>query len=309
MLSFLLLFLPAVLVLSTRPLCSHCRTFNESVSYSLPAPASASSESHANCFPSLGFSTPSNVPRSTDNWWCGATTEYAFLGFSYEVTACTSNTLTNRTRNLTLSAGQSLQQLKKEFADMRNTFHSRYVRLYGACDREGFYDNVIEAAWCTSLGVHALIWVSLHATCMPISSLPESQFGFDGTDQWVSRRDNLFGTLHSNPKAKFVTRVVQFGSEPLFDQVLSPDELAAQVLSAKKNLSSLDIPVTVSELAYGYQENGGAQNVLDAIDSINIHMLPFFSSKASTGKASPPNLLSDRHSASHRSKRLAPGSR
>jgi len=190
------------------------------------------------------------------------------------------------TRNLTLSAGQSLQQLKKEFADMRNTFHSRYVRLYGACDREGFYDDIIEVAWDTSLGVHALIWVSLHATCMPISSLSESQFGFDGTDQWVDRRDRLFRTLHSNPKAKFVTRVVQFGSEPLFDHVLSPDELATQVLSAKKNLSSLDIPVTVSELAYGYQENGGAQNVLDAIDSINIHMLPFFSSKASTGKFS-----------------------
>lgn len=192
---------------------------------------------------------------------------------------------------------------------MRNTFHSRYVRLYGACDREGFYDDVIEAAWDTSLGVHALIWVSLHATCIPVPSLPESQFGFDGTDQWVGRRNRLFRTLHSNPKAKFVTRVVQFGSEPLFDNVLSPGELAAQVLSAKKSLSSLDIPVTVSELAYGYQANGGAQNVLDAIDSINIHMLPFFSSKASTGKVSPPNLPSDCHSASHRSKRLAPGSR
>jgi hypothetical protein len=192
---------------------------------------------------------------------------------------------------------------------MRNTFHSRYVRLYGACDREGFYDDVIEAAWDNSLGVHALIWVSLHATCVPMPSLFESQFGFDGTDQWVGRRDRLFRTLRSNPKAKFVTRVVQFGSEPLFDHVLSPDELTAQVLSAKKNLSSLDIPVTVSELAYGYQENGGAQNVLDAIDSINIHMLPFFSSEASTGKVSSPNLLGDRHSTSHRSKRLAPGSR
>jgi exo-beta-1,3-glucanase (GH17 family) len=94
-------------------------------------------------------------------------------------------------------------------------------------------------------------------------------------------------TLHSNPKAKFVTRGVQFGSEPLFDGVLSPDQLAAQVLYAKKNLSTLGIPVTVSELAYGYQENGGAQNVLDAVDFINIHMLPFFSSKASTGKGSP----------------------
>jgi len=70
----------------------------------------------------------------------------------------------------------------------------------------------------------------------------------------------------------------------LFDNVLSPDDLAAQVVAAKANLSSLNIPVTVSELAYGYQERGGAQNVLDALDFINIHMLPFFSQQASTGK-------------------------
>jgi exo-beta-1,3-glucanase (GH17 family) len=115
----------------------------------------------------------------------------------------------------------------------------------------------------------------------------------------VGRRDSLFSTLHSNPKAKFVTRVVQFGSEPLFDGVLSPKALVAQVLSAKNNLSSLGIPVTVSELAYGYQENGGAQNVLNAVDSINIHMLPFFSSNASTGKVSHHPLI-DHHSAMHR---------
>ena len=72
---------------------------------------------------------------------------------------------------LTQSVGQSLQQLKNEFADIRNTFHSRYVRLYGACDRNQFYDDVIEAAWDNTLGVHALIWVSFHARCTPISSL------------------------------------------------------------------------------------------------------------------------------------------
>lgn len=109
-----------------------------------------------------------------------------------------------------------------------------------------------------------------------------SQFGFDGDDLWIGRRDTLFAALHSNPKAKFVTRVLQFGSEPLYDNVLPHAQLAQQVLAAKKNLSSLHIPVTVSELAYGYQERGGAQDVLDAIDSINIHMLPFFSQNAST---------------------------
>jgi hypothetical protein len=63
-------------------------------------------------------------------------------------------------------------------------------------------------------------------------------------------------------------------------------------MAAKQNLSDIGIPVTVSELAYGYQRNGGAQDVLDAIDSINIHMLPFFAGNATTGIYLP--LLSPR---------------
>ncbi|KAH9895001.1 glycoside hydrolase superfamily [Cubamyces lactineus] len=212
-----------------------------------------------NCFPALGFTKPETLPADNTNWWCDPATEYAFVGFSYEVTAC-----------------QSREQLIQEFSDIRNHFNSRYVRLYGACDREGFYDDIVEAAWENTLGVHALIW-----------------FGFDGSDIWISRRDTLLAALHANPKAKFVTRVLQFGSEPLYDDVLPHAQLAAQVLAAKQNLSSLHIPVTVSELAYGYQERGGAQDVLDAIDSINIHMLPFFSQQASTSDQAWPLVEND----------------
>jgi exo-beta-1,3-glucanase (GH17 family) len=91
--------------------------------------------------------------------------------------------------------------------------------------------------------------------------------------------------------AKFVTRVVQFGSEPLFDNVLPHQQLAEQVVLAKQNLSDLHINVTVSELAYGYQERGGAEDVLTAIDSINAHMLPFFAQNASTGEFLLPYLM------------------
>ena len=80
------------------------------------------------------------------------------------------------------------------------------------------------------------------------------KFGWDGSDQWEKRRDALLGSLHSNPKAKFVTRVVQFGSEPLYDDVMDPVDLAVQVEAAKANLTSLSIPVTISEMAYGWQE-------------------------------------------------------
>lgn len=84
--------------------------------------------------------------------------------------------------------------------------------------------------------------------------LSDHQFGFDGDNRWEDRRTALFKSLNSNPKAKFVTRAVQFGSEPLFDNVLSVNELAKQITAAKETLSSLKIPVTISELAYGYQE-------------------------------------------------------
>ena len=35
-------------------------------------------------------------------------------------------------------SGQSPSQLNAEFADIRNNFNGRYVRLYGACDNDGF---------------------------------------------------------------------------------------------------------------------------------------------------------------------------
>jgi len=75
--------------------------------------------------------------------------------------------------------------------------------------------------------------------------------------------------------------------------VLPHSELASQVISLKSELSNVGIPVTVSELAYGYQERGGAQDVLDAIDFINAHMLPFFAATASTGSAAWPLVDAD----------------
>jgi hypothetical protein len=42
----------------------------------------------ASCFPAYGFQMPSQVPNSMDGWWCNPADEYAFLGFSYEITLC-----------------------------------------------------------------------------------------------------------------------------------------------------------------------------------------------------------------------------
>jgi len=218
-----------------------------------------SNPSSSGGFPSLGFQMPSSVPKSLDGWWTNMDDEIAFLGFSYEVTAC-----------------QSASKLQSDFKDIRTRFKGRYIRLYGACDKAGFYDDIIDAAWDNTLGVHALVW-----------------FGFDGGSKWKPRRDSLFNTLKTNPKAPFVTRAVQFGSEPLFDSVLSPSALAQQVKDAKQDLASVKIPVTVSDMAYGYQSHGGAQEVLDAVDFFDVHILPFFGHSSSTGAAAWPFVESD----------------
>lgn len=54
--------------------------------------------------------------------------------------------------------------------------------------------------------------------------------------------------------------------------------------AAKATLISLKISVTISEMAYGFQKHNGATDVLDAIDVVDAHILPFFASDASTGE-------------------------
>jgi hypothetical protein len=47
----------------------------------------------SSCFPALDFVMPSKPPANLNDWWCKATDEYAFLGFSYEVEACESTVI------------------------------------------------------------------------------------------------------------------------------------------------------------------------------------------------------------------------
>jgi hypothetical protein len=102
--------------------------------------------------------------------------------------------------------------------------------------------------------MHSSGYVDSHTRRILID--PTIQFGWDDPNIWKTRRDALFSILISNPKAKFVTRVVQFGSEPLYDNAIEATELTKQINEAKTKLESLHIPVTISEMAYGYQVVG-----------------------------------------------------
>lgn len=214
------------------------------------------------CFPSLAFQplNPRNGPPSTplSQWWCDDATENGFLGFTYAGWDC-----------------PSLSKLKSDLGRMRSQFKARYVRMYGSCDDDGTYlNNLVTAAYSVGMGIHATIW-----------------FGFDGDDSWMGRRDQLVNVIRTNRLAKYVIRTVDVGSEPLFDWVLSPQDLANQIYYVKSLIGSYGIKVSISEMKYGYEVQGNAQMVLDAEDVVHAHELPFFDWDATTGDQAMPSLL------------------
>jgi hypothetical protein len=83
---------------------------------------------------------PSTVPTTLDNWWCDYSSEYAFVGFSYEITRCTTSLTSSTPLWLipTNRPGQSVAELQNDFINIRNAFNGRYVRIYGFCDQIGY---------------------------------------------------------------------------------------------------------------------------------------------------------------------------
>lgn len=63
----------------------------------------------------------------------------------------------------------------------------------------------------------------------------------------------------------------------------------------QKNLSSLKIPVTVSDLAYGFQitESQNSSALLNDLDFIGAHILPYFAGHASTGENAWNDVMYD----------------
>jgi len=194
-------------------------------------------------------------------WWCDQSSEQGFFGFSYAIDDC-----------------QSTDTLVKDFTRMRHDFNARYVRIYSACESDdNIYDRIINVGYKAGVGVYALIW-----------------FGFNNDNVWMRRRDALIKTIQNNSLAPYVVRSVDVGSEPLFDQVLSPPDLAKQVRNVRSKLSKYGIPVSISEMQYGYVSPDNvdtSKEVLDAVDAIHSHELHFFDADAQNGTDAWPAIL------------------
>ncbi|KIM30062.1 glycoside hydrolase family 17 protein [Serendipita vermifera MAFF 305830] len=214
-------------------------------------------------FPDIGYQPPAlkngKPSVSLSNWWSPLNDERGFLGFTYYTEWC-----------------QDYNTLESEFRQMRNNYNARYVRMYSWCDDDGTYiNNFIQAAYSAGLGVYATIW-----------------FGFDGDDKWIGRRDLLVRIIKTNPLAPYVIRTVDVGSEPLYDWVLEPQQLADQIYYVKSLIGSYGIKVSISEMQYGYSVQGNSDMVLDAEDVVHAHQLPYFDNDARSGSDAKPSLVS-----------------
>lgn len=216
------------------------------------------------CYPSptqsLNLPAPTAfLTEATRNWWCPLKEEYSWLGYSYDVTDCPSR-----------------GQMTNTFISMRRSKKARYVRLYSNCDKEGFNNDVIEAAAAAGVGIYALIW-----------------FGFDNDDKWKGRKARLLQAIKGNPKAPYVIRAVTCGSEPLFDQVLPVEDLVAQIQDLKKQLHPFGIQVTLSELPAGYQAQNDTPEIFKEVDFVSLHSFGFFEANATTADRASVSIERD----------------
>lgn len=229
----------------------------------------------ASCFPAIGFVPPKGRAPSTPSyrWWCSRESEYAFLGFSYSVDSCPSQT-----------------QMQHDFATMRTQYRARYVRVYGACENNNaFYDRIVAAAYDAGIGVYALVW-----------------FGFDGSNKWQGRLDGLVKTATHNRLASYVIRSIAIGSEPLYDGAISASALTTAIQRTRAQVKWLGIEVTTSEMAY---KLAAAPNVVSAADHIELNLLPFFAQTATYGNSTAAHQqvlreLGQMRDATHGAKKL-----
>ena len=115
---------------------------------------------------------------------------------------------------------QSYDTLIAELTHMRAQYKARYVRLYSWCTwRDGYYEDVINAAFQVGLGVYSTIWFGYVSLIRSWEIYLRVRFSFDGDDVWKDRRDLWVDLIRNNTLAPYVIRSLDVGSEPLYDWV------------------------------------------------------------------------------------------
>jgi len=176
---------------------------------------------------------------------------YAFSGFVYNIDGCTSEST-----------------VKANWQNMVTTYKARLVITFGQCDNANYFSDLISIAASVGIKIIPLVW-----------------FGYDGGNQWKTRASVITKAVIANPGPVYG---VAYGDEPLYDWAAGdPQTLADAINSMKSQFKSagLNIPVSISEMAYGYQQamNSGAQAVINACDMAMVNTFPYFAQDAHDG--------------------------
>ncbi|TDL26978.1 glycoside hydrolase [Rickenella mellea] len=179
---------------------------------------------------------------------------YAFSGFVYAINDCPNQ-----------------DKLTTDFSKMKAS-GARTVLTFDHCDSSGYYGEVIKAAGTVGIHVIPLVW-TLHSGSWSSAVTPQVTA--------------VTKAVIANPGPVLA---VAFGDEPLFDHDAgSPSQLASYIKQMKsdlKNAGLSDIPISISDMAYGWQSAGDIAPVAAAVDFFMINNFPYFNSNAESGGSS-----------------------
>ncbi|THH08828.1 hypothetical protein EW145_g2438 [Phellinidium pouzarii] len=184
------------------------------------------------------------------------TSMYAFEGFVYALDNCPSF----------VKLVQDFQRMLSKGA--RNVITFDYC---GDGTDAAYYDQVIQAAGFTGINIIPLVWTLLIGN----QTLEDTA---------VPKINAVTQAVLNNPGPVLA---VALGDEPLYDNDFgSADNLASYIWQIKATFAAAglsDIPVSISELAYGWQISGNITEMVNAVDFFMINEFPYFAFDATSG--------------------------
>lgn len=182
-------------------------------------------------------------------------TMHGFQGFVYAIDSCPSK-----------------DQAAKDFKTMKSIGAGNVI-TFGLCNKGtdvSYYGELLSAAADAQIHIIPLIWTLLDS-------------GQNFKDKVVPIMNAVIEAVKKDPTHVLA---VSLGDEPLFDNDAgSPDTLAKFILSMKSEFkeAGLDIPISISDMAYGWKSSGNISAMADAVDFFMINNFPYFAQNARYG--------------------------
>jgi len=213
--------------------------------------------------PPKGHHGPNSAATRLDT----ITSMYGWEGFVYDLEGCPSqSTMTTQ-----------FKAMKSRGA--RVVMPSLYC---DGQDTQTYYSSVLSAAAAANMSVMPCIW-----------TLTFEGQTFNKTI--VPRINAWMNAIIKNPTPVLA---LALGDEPLYDWDFGdPSDLAAYINKLKTTFKNagLSIPISISDLAYGWQQAGDTSSVQAAVDFYMINNFPYFAQNAQSGgsASSWTNFMSD----------------